>query len=121
MSSKVSTRLSSPAAEARTPGDIDLLFRVDGGFLCAGCDGGELGRDLGQRLADRAVGEAKQAAGLTVGGGDPALLVDAENAGADAQQHGLDELTARLGLVAGCLQGRLLSLKIGRHLIESTG
>ena len=71
--------------------------------------------------AGGAVGEAQKDHGPEIGGADAPVGIDAQHAGADPAQHGLDELTPLLCLVTGRLQGRLLALKIRRHPIEGMG
>ncbi len=56
-----------------------------------------------------------------VGGGDGALGVETQHAGADPRKDGLDELAAEFRLLTGRLQRPLLDLKIMCHPVECMG
>ncbi len=101
---------------------IELSLGFAGGAAPGG--GGhrlQLRRRLRQGAAQRLAAEAQQLVRLLVGGRDAAGGVQADDAGADAGQHCLDEFPPGFGLDAGGHQRRLLRLKIVGHLVESTG
>ena len=102
MSSKVSTRPSGlwPIAQAQPPrfaaaDHVDVLLDLSAGRRRPRSSRVlELRDQLAQRLAAPRVRQLQQRCGLAVHHRDAASRIEADHAGADAEQHGLDELAA---------------------------
>src|ERR1700722_2356915 len=80
---------------------------------------GELGRDFGQRPAERlALGASGEGLRRTVEDGDLAVGIDADDAGAGARQHGLGETAPAVDQVARAHDVLVLGTQLMRHLVE---
>ncbi|MNS16949.1 hypothetical protein D3C72_486130 [compost metagenome] len=99
--------------------DVNVLFDMSLGAL------GQLGQfrcDLAQKASlNVRLTDCQQLTGAVVDGRDTPHPVQADNPGADARQHGLDEAAAPLGVVAGGLQRRLLGHDVAGHPVEGLG